>query len=764
MNHYRAISAAIAAALCFAAIPETASAAGRANLSGLASGTTFDQFIVKYRDGTPERGDVAAINSGLARAAQMAVPRASRAPLLARHFRRMSLGADVIRVDRKLDRVDAETLMRQIAADPNVEYVEIDARMYPTVLPNDPRFPEQWHYFNTPAGVNLPNAWDKSTGSGVVVAVIDTGITPHSDLGANIVAGYDFITNTFISRDGNGRDANPNDEGDWSPVANECYAGSPVTNSSWHGTHVAGTVAAVTNNAVGVAGVAYGARVQPVRALGRCGGVTSDIADGIVWASGGAVSGVPANATPARIINMSLGGGGACSTTYQNAINGAVGRGTTVVVAAGNDNINASGVQPASCGNVIAVGATDSNGVRASFSNYGAAVDIAAPGVGILSTLNSGAQTQSAEAYAFYNGTSMASPHVAGVAALVQSRRVAAGLGAFTPAQLESHLKSNARAFPSTPSQPIGTGIVNADAAVTAAGVQHGSVPDDTNGDGRSDIIWRKAATNQVAYWQMNAASVSGYVFGTGLAGYAIAATGDADGDGRTDVLWDNGGTLMLWTNTGSGFTTSQVASYGDGWKMASMADVNGDGRADIIWIQPQLSQVATWFMNGSVVSGYGFQPALAGYALIGAGDFNGDKKFDLLWDNGGTLNLWVSTGTAFTSTQIANYGDGWKPEVAADVNGDGKMDIVWRQQAQNQVAYWFMNGPTIVGTGFRSGLAGYSILGSGDFNGDGRSDLLWDNGGTLYVWLSTGTDFTSSLVASYGDGWLPWRNALKHQ
>jgi serine protease len=569
MNHYRAISAAIAAALCFAAVPETASAAGRANLGGLASGTTFDQFIVKYRDGTAERRDTAIIDSGLARASQAVVPRTSRTPLLVRHFRRMSLGADVIRVDRKLDRVDAETLMRQIAADPNVEYVEIDARMYPTVLPNDPRFSEQWHYFNTPAGVNLPNAWDKSTGSGVVVAVIDTGITPHSDLSANTVAGYDFITNTASSRDGNGRDGNPNDEGDWTSAVGECGAGSRVANSSWHGTHVAGTVAALTNNAVGVAGVAYGARVQPVRALGRCGGTLSDIADAIIWASGGAVSGVPANATPARIINMSLGAPGACSTTFQNAINSAIGRGTTVVAAAGNDNINVSGFQPGGCGNVIAVGATDSNGARASFSNYGTGVDIAAPGVGILSTLNNGAQTQGAETYVLYNGTSMASPHVAGVAALVQSRRAAAGLAAFTPAQLESHLKSTARAFPSTPSQPIGTGIVNADAAVTAA------IPALPNLAFRPGLggAWYNPNTSGQGFG-IDIDSTANYVFG---GWYTYAATGGAGGNGQLEQRWytlqgnfvpgETSKQLPVYLNTGGKFDsppTTQATAVGN--------------------------------------------------------------------------------------------------------------------------------------------------------------------------------------------------------
>lgn len=195
---------------------------------------------------------------------------------------------------------------------------------------------ERWAFGTTNAGLNIRPAWDKATGSGTVVAVIDTGITSHADLNANILAGYDFISDATTARDGNGRDSNAADEGDWY-AANECGAGIPAASSSWHGTHVAGTVAAVTNNTTGVAGTAYGAKVVPVRVLGKCGGSLSDIADAIVWASGGTVSGIPANANPAEVINMSLGGGGSCSTTMQNAINGAVSRGTTVVVAAGND-------------------------------------------------------------------------------------------------------------------------------------------------------------------------------------------------------------------------------------------------------------------------------------------------------------------------------------------------------------------------------------------------------------------------------------------
>ena len=159
-----------------------------------------------------------------------------------------------------------------------------------TLTPNDTRYNEQWHYFEATGGINAPAAWDKSTGTGVVVGVIDTGYRPHADLAANLLPGYDFISDTFVVNDGNGRDSDARDPGDWIN-AGECGPGDPATfeASSWHGTHVAGTIAAVTNNGNGVAGVAFNARVVPARVLGKCGGFTSDIADAIVWASGGTV-------------------------------------------------------------------------------------------------------------------------------------------------------------------------------------------------------------------------------------------------------------------------------------------------------------------------------------------------------------------------------------------------------------------------------------------------------------------------------------------
>jgi serine protease len=420
-----------------------------------------DRVIVKYKNTNQFSSPTANVNNTMSIMSQ-------RMGMQVQYLRTTAGGAQVMRFEQKQTQAQLDKTISELMSDPNVEYAEPDLMMHPMSTPNDPRYSEQWHYYEAVGGLNLPTAWDSTQGQGVVVAVIDTGYRPHADLTGNILPGYDMISDANVAQDGNGRDSNAMDNGDWS-LAGECDPRDPDRESSWHGTHVAGTIAALSDNSLGVAGVAYKAKVVPVRVLGRCGGFTSDIADGMIWAAGGTVSGVPNNPSPAKVLNLSLGGGGACSTTQQNAINTARSLGATVVVAAGNSNTNASSASPANCAGVVTVAATGRTGGRASYSNFGTIVDVAAPGGDrgalILSTYNSGQRDPGSDSYDFLAGTSMATPHVAGVAALLYSLKPS-----ITPDQVEDILKTTARAFPATCSG-CGSGIVDAAKAVAALSI-----------------------------------------------------------------------------------------------------------------------------------------------------------------------------------------------------------------------------------------------------------------------------------------------------
>ena len=468
----------VCAAAVLAALP-AAAMAGDLFASTLAQKAEpqTDRMIVKYKDARVSAKSGAAVAAMSAGRMQILARSGQQFGLTMKALHSTGTGANVIQLSKKMDAADVEAVARDLQArDPNVEYAEADRRLYPMMTPNDPYFADQWHYGATGGGLRATTAWDTATGSGVVVAVIDTGVRPHVDLKDNLLPGYDMIADTFTANDGGGRDSDASDPGDAS-AAGACGSGSQARQSSWHGTHVAGTVAARTNNGIGVAGVAFNAKVVPVRVLGRCGGYTSDIADGIIWASGGTVTNAPANPNPAKVLNLSLGGSGSCSQTSQAAINLARSRGSIVVVAAGNSSTDASGFNPANCAGVVAVAAVNRAGGRASYSNYGSIIDVAAPGGetatrssdGVLSTLNSGTSGPSGDSYSYYQGTSMAAPHVAGVAALMLSKTP--GL---TPDQIEAKLKSTARSFPASCSG-CGSGIVDATAALGTV-VDGGSV------------------------------------------------------------------------------------------------------------------------------------------------------------------------------------------------------------------------------------------------------------------------------------------------
>lgn len=435
-----------------------------------------DQIIVKFSGESLSQANQADELQRLSRMAGIELEMA----------RPMSGDAYVLSLPQALPSSEVEAISARLAANPAVVYAEPDrikqvvgtlrAPQAAAREPNDTYYNEQWHYryaAGSEEGINLPPAWAQTTGSpDVFVGVIDNGILPHEDLAGRTTAGYDFVRDPAVANDGNGRDPDPSDPGDWVPPS-YCSEGSPAEDSSWHGTHVAGTIGAATDNGKGVAGVNWRAGIVPVRALGRCGGYTSDIIDGMLWAAGFDVPGVPLNRNPARVLNLSIGGRGACLDSEQQAIDRIVQAGTVIVVAAGNSNEDAGGFSPANCKRVITVAATNRAGDKAFYSNFGGAVSISAPGGdfgnGVLSVSNDGTTAPGQDNYAFYAGTSMAVPHVAGVASLLIGQNPG-----YSPEQVLNRLQTTARQFPAGSScntSRCGAGIVDAGAALKGVDV-----------------------------------------------------------------------------------------------------------------------------------------------------------------------------------------------------------------------------------------------------------------------------------------------------
>ena len=542
--------------------------------------------------------------------------------------------------------VDATTLAAQLAADPEVEYAVPNGRRRILSAPNDPLYAEaaagvrptgpdsgQW-YLRAPdstikSAIDIETAWLRHTGANVVVAVLDTGVrSEHPDLAGQLLPGYDFVSNATVANDGNGRDADASDPGDWvtdAETRTSTFSDCGASSSSWHGTATSSLVAGATNNSLGMAGSAPDAKVVPVRVLGKCYGSDADIQAGMLWAAGLAVDGVPANTNPARVINMSLGGSGSCDAGYQDVVNRITAAGVVIVAAAGNSAGGPVGV-PANCSGVIGVLALRHAGSKVGFSDLGPQISIAAPGGNcinitegspclypILAATNSGTRgpvdSRWTDSFDISVGTSFSSPLVAGVAALMMG--VQPGL---TPAQVRSTLQSTARAFPSTgadngPDDPTpvtqchapatgvdqlqcycntsycGAGMMDAGAAVAAVAGPLARIDVDTAAPTAGKLVQFNGSNSTMApgrtlvSYAWDITQSGGIVTGFSSATNAATASLTPSAAGSFTVR------LTVTDNTGVSIATTRTVSVAAAATPVTPSSSGGGGAASLWWV-----------------------------------------------------------------------------------------------------------------------------------------------------------------------------------
>jgi serine protease len=503
------------------------------------------------------RAAPAAQDGGEGRTAEHLTALAARTGLTLEGYRPITTAMHVMRVSDPAGG-SAEEVLGRLRADPEVQYADPDQRAYIHLVPNDSLYPAnaltgyvgQWNLMPnsavTPSAIDAQTAWNTTTGSAsLVIADIDTGVrADHPDLAGRLLPGYCFISDPFVANNGTCPGSDDSDPGDWVTPAditnhpNQCGGetipkGKPYLPSSWHGTRVAGVLGALTNNNLGVGGVTWSGQILPVRALGTCGGLVSDIVSGMLWAAGLPVAlangqPAPANPHPANIINLSIGGSGTCAASYQDVINQITALGVLIVVSAGNESGPVD--QPANCSGVAAVAGLRHVGSKVGYSNVGPGMAVAAPAgncvntpsatlpcvYSITTTTNLGATAPDANDYTgdFYCdpttgpnancplalnkdgtyhqyrtwnvGTSFSAPQVSGIGALMMSvnRKL-------NSCQLISRIKASALPFPQSSAtttaicpnadpntgecictndgQTCGAGMANANGAVAAA-------------------------------------------------------------------------------------------------------------------------------------------------------------------------------------------------------------------------------------------------------------------------------------------------------
>jgi len=572
----------------------------------------------------------------------------------------------------------SEQLADQLSQLEEVEFAEPDALRKINALPNDPLFPKQWYLQNKQVSAsNFSGAWELGTGTRqTVVAVLDTGITDHPDLRNKLVPGYNFISDPVLAMNGTGRSANPSDPGDYidANVRNDpafvraCGAENLTydTESSWHGTQVAGLIAAQTNNAYGMAGAGWGLRILPIRALGKCGGRDSDIQAAMLWAAGIPVPGVPNNPYPARIINLSLGSSSPCTRSYTSVLAQLSGK-ALVVAAAGNEGGPVGA--PANCPGVLGVAGLRNQGDKVGYSSYGKEVGISAPAGNCINTsalqpclfpmyatTNSGLKGPVGPAltdeFNYTVGTSFSTPLVSAAAALMVDLNPA-----LTPAETMAKIKVAAKPFVQVPDRQVcartndlspcnctiaicGSGMLDALAAMRLATPQALAVPEtgwwwnaNESGSGYSVEI------------QGNRLFMAAFSYAPdGRAVWHVAA-GNLSADGRFvgDFTEYEGGQTL-----GGPYQAAQVKGSLTPMQLECDTPVQctlslGNRRVDITRFnydaaeQPAKAPETGWWWNADE-SGRGFFIEMQGSTLFIAG---------YMYDSAGNAVWYIASGTA---------------------------------------------------------------------------------------------------------------------
>ena len=532
--------------------------------------------------------------------------------------RQLTPSMHVVLLQKTLYGADVDAALKKLRADPNVAFADVDERRYPHALPNDPLFVAtatasgQW-FMQTPstvtatsdaAATDAVSAWNITQGSsGTVIADVDSGIRfDHPDLlragfGGRLLPGYDFVSQdenagngdllgTFlIANDGDGWDPDPSDPGDWidsTDLKNSTVFPSKncsASSSSWHGTRVMGVLGALTNNDVGIAGMSWNPYLLPVRALGKCGGLDSDIIVAIEWAVGMSISGVPDNPYPADIVNLSLGGtGSSCPSDYQSLISTLTGMGVLMVASAGNESGPVD--IPAICPGVLAVAGLRNIGTKVGYSSLGPEVGIGAPAGNCVNTtagspclrsidttVNEGATVPGANSYTDQSntnlGTSFSAPIVSGIAALMRAANAN-----LTPPQIIARMKAAATPYP----QPAGVAQCVASSSVECA------CTTTTCGAGMVNAFSAvKMALNPISAVKIPVGFTTGSATfdaggsaaacGATIASYAWTSTGavhivSGQANSAVNIMSSGTGTLTLVVTDSAGNTDSTIVNF----------------------------------------------------------------------------------------------------------------------------------------------------------------------------------------------------------